>query len=152
MSPELITILAAMSPVLEVRASIPLAVAYFKLPPLEALYLSITGSVIVALLLAFFLPIMSNFLMQNSQFCKKTLTHVYESTQRRHGKLIENLEALGLFLIIAIPLPLTGVWTASALAFLFDIPKKKALIATILGAIAAAIVVFFFVEGISLAF
>lgn len=151
MSPQLVTILIAMSPVLEVRASIPLALAYFKLSPPQALYLSMAGSLTVAVLLTFLLPAVSSFLIEKSKVCEKILTKVYESTQKRHGKKVENLESLGLFIITAIPLPLTGVWTASVLAILFGIPKKKALLAISLGAITATIIVFFLVEGVSLA-
>lgn len=45
---------------------------------------------------------------------------------------------LGLFLFVALPLPMTGAWTGSAIAGMTDIPVWKAALAVILGNAVAA--------------
>jgi len=42
---------------------------------------------------------------------------------------------------VAIPLPVTGVWTGSVAAFLFGIPKKSAIFLIALGSFVAGIIV-----------
>lgn len=50
------------------------------------------------------------------------------------GKLSEEaLELLGLYIFVALPLPGTGVWTGSAIATLFEMPRLKSGIVILLG-------------------
>ena len=56
------------------------------------------------------------------------------------------LGAIGLSLFVAIPLPVTGAWTGSALAILFDIKPRYAFPAIILGVTIAGILVSAFVS------
>ena len=44
-------------------------------------------------------------------------------------------------LFVAIPLPVTGAWTGAAAAFLFGIPRKKAILYITLGSIIAGVIV-----------
>ena len=44
-----------------------------------------------------------------------------------------------LALLIAIPGPGTGAWTGGLVAYVFDVPKKKALIALVLGVLGEAV-------------
>lgn len=54
------------------------------------------------------------------------------------GKVSDGfLDLLGLYIFVAVPLPGTGVWTGSAIATLFKMPRGKAAIAIILGNITA---------------
>jgi len=56
------------------------------------------------------------------------------------------LGAIGLSLFVAIPLPVTGAWTGSVMAILFDIKPRYAFPAIILGVTIAGIVVSSFVS------
>lgn len=50
------------------------------------------------------------------------------------GKISEEaIELLGLYVFVALPLPGTGVWTGSAIATLFEMPRLKSGIAILLG-------------------
>ncbi len=50
---------------------------------------------------------------------------------------------LALVAFVAVPLPLTGAWTASLVAFLFGIPFKKSFASISLGVITAGLIVTF---------
>ena len=52
----------------------------------------------------------------------------------------EAAELLGLYLFVAIPLPGTGVWTGSAIATLFNMPRGKAAAAILIGNVTACLI------------
>ena len=53
------------------------------------------------------------------------------------------LEFFALLVFVAIPIPLTGVWSGALVAFVFGIPIWRAALAIGLGAIIAGFIVFF---------
>lgn len=64
--------------------------------------------------------------------------------QKKRGKLSQDAaELLALYIFVALPLPGTGCWTGSAIAALFEMPKKKAAIAILLGNITACAITMF---------
>ena len=52
----------------------------------------------------------------------------------------ETAELLGLYLFVALPLPGTGVWTGSAVATLFGMPRGKAALVILLGNATACLI------------
>jgi uncharacterized membrane protein len=60
---------------------------------------------------------------------------IFERTRIRANKKIENYETLGLLLFVAIPLPFTGAWTGSLIAYLFDLNFYRSLLIIFLGII-----------------
>jgi len=65
-----------------------------------------------------------------------------ESTFKRWG-------ALALIILVAIPLPITGAWTGSVAAYLFEIKKPLAFLYITIGVIiAGGIVTFLTISGI----
>jgi uncharacterized membrane protein len=53
----------------------------------------------------------------------------------------------GLTLLVAVPLPITGVYTGTALAWLLGMDWKKAFPATALGAVVAGVIVLLLTLG-----
>lgn len=49
----------------------------------------------------------------------------------------EMIELISLYIFVALPLPGTGVWTGSAIATLFEMPRLKSAVAILLGNITA---------------
>ncbi|MBU1178855.1 small multi-drug export protein [Patescibacteria group bacterium] len=119
--------LAGTSPVLEVRVAIPLGIFVFKLNIFLVYIVAVVGNFIVVPLLLIFLRYFSEFLMHRFYFFNRLLSFVFSMTRARHSPKFEKLEYWALAVLVAIPLPLTGAWTASLCAFLFDIPFKKSL-------------------------
>ena len=52
----------------------------------------------------------------------------------------ETAELLGVYVFVALPLPGTGVWTGSAIATLFNMPRGKAAAAILLGNVTACLI------------
>jgi uncharacterized membrane protein len=71
--------------------------------------------------------------------------------QRRTAKQQEKINRygfLGLTIFVAIPLPMTGVWTGAAIAYLLGIKKRMAVPALALGTVIAGILVTLAAVGI----
>ena len=65
---------------------------------------------------------------------------VFERT-KRNAKQILKYEALGLFALVAVPLPMTGAWTGVVAATLFKIKFRYAFISIFLGVVLAGLIV-----------
>ena len=133
------TILIAMSPVLELRGAIP--IAYNNSMPIWSAFLfSVIGNMIPVVLLLLFLEPLAKFLRKVSLF-DKIISWVFEKTRARHEKKFERWEKFALILLVAIPLPLTGAWTGSLCAFLFNIKFKESFPLILTGVLIAGIIV-----------
>ncbi len=133
-------------PIAEVRGSIPLAFLWFRNNPNIfplAIAIAIIGNLIIAPLV---LPLLSLF--------EKKLINRYIHTKigdlylriinraRRKSREVEKYGFLGLAIFVAIPIPGTGAWTASLIAHIIGMEKKKALASIELGVIGASLIVF----------
>lgn len=65
------------------------------------------------------------------------------------GKLsTEMLELIGLYVFVAVPLPGTGVWSGSLVATVFELPRRKAAVAILLGNMTACAIMAFLGIGL----
>lgn len=134
---ELIVFITAAVPIFEVRASVPLGIIAYYLPPTTTLVLSIVGSVLPVFPLLWFLTYLTNHLRKIS-FFDRFFSWLFSHT-RAKSKLIEDLELVGLALFIAIPLPGTGVWTGTIAAYLLGLRWIPTFIAAIVGTTIASL-------------
>ena len=139
--PQIATILIAMLPIAELRGSIPIALTVYQLSIPTAYILSVVGNIIPAIFLLWLLGPVSGYLMQKSKLANKFFIWLFERTRHKFAGKYEIWGELALTIFVAIPLPVTGVWTGTVAAFLFGIPKKKSLILITLGAMIAGVVV-----------
>jgi len=141
MSKELLTILVAASPFLELRGAIPLAIGLFHFSVGKAFFLSYLGNIIPVIPLLWFWERISLFLMKKYVFWRRLLSWIFERTRKKTEKKFEKYAAGALVLLVAIPLPLTGAWTGSIAAFLFHLNWKQSFILISLGVLIAGIIV-----------
>lgn len=132
-------IVLAMMPIGELRASIPFAIGMYKMGPLQAFALSIIGNMLPVIPLLLFLDPVSNWLRRYTIF-DHFFTWLFSRT-RRYNHKIDKYGSLGLIPFVAIPLPVTGAWTACAVAFVFGIRFRYAFAAIFAGVIIAGIIV-----------
>jgi uncharacterized membrane protein len=134
------TIILAMMPIGELRASIPVALFSYGLPAWQSFLFSVLGNMIpVFFLLIFLKPITE--LLSKVPFVKKFLDWFFEKTEGRHKEKFLKFKDFALVTLVAIPLPFTGVWTASIAANLFRVPFKRALLLIFLGVLIAGVLV-----------
>ena len=142
---ELKVVGVAALPVLELRGAIPLG---FSLGvPLGRLYfLAFLGNLIPVLPLLLFFKYFFHHL-ENIKFIGKFFKWWFRRVERK-SKLVERWGFWGLVLFVAIPLPITGAWTGTAAATLFEIRIKKAFLAILLGVAIAGVIVSLVVGGV----
>ena len=131
----------AMTPIFELRGAIPLGLLVYRLNWLEVYIISVLGNLIpIVFLLLFFEPV-SKFLSRHFAFMDRFFAWLFERTRRRHKDLIDKHGWWGLATFVAIPLPITGSWTGSLVAFLTGMSFKRAFSAITAGVMTAGIVV-----------
>jgi uncharacterized membrane protein len=131
-------LIVSATPVLELRAGIPLAI-YLGLNPVEAYILSVLGNFLPVPFLLILLDKLLN-LASRFDFVWNTYKKI-ELRVRRKKDLIEKYGYFGLVLFVAVPLPVTGAWTACLLAFLLSMNRLKATISILAGICIAGVIV-----------
>jgi len=139
--PEIATLLLAMLPIGELRASIPVGIEVFKLQPLVSFIVSIIGNAIPMFVIVYGIKALTRWAERNWKWFDRQLERFYARTERVTRERYQKYGAVALFLLTAIPLPLTGVWTASLATVIFRVPHRKAFIAILLGMVVAGIIV-----------
>ena len=134
----IMTFLMAMVPVVELRGAIPYALAH-GVDVLPALILCIAGNMLPV-------PFIVLFIRKIFELIKKVpkLSGVIERLERRahlKGNMVRKYSALGLFILVAIPLPGTGAWTGALVAGVLGMRLKNSLLSIFLGVIAAGVIV-----------
>ncbi len=128
----------AMVPVIELRGAIPLGIA-LGLDFWTVFFVSLLGSMFPApFLILFFVKVLDWFKEKN--YFPRLMTWL-DSHFRAKSEKIGAWQFWGIVIFTAIPLPGTGVWTASAIASLLQMPFKKALPAVLLGDLIAGFIV-----------
>ncbi|MCG2700668.1 MAG: small multi-drug export protein [Candidatus Falkowbacteria bacterium] len=139
--PQLATALIAMVPIAELRVSIPVALGVYELPVWQAIFFSVIADIIVAAIVIYFLGALHEFLYGKYKWINRIFDWVFERTRQKFFKKYETWGNIALMLFVAIPLPITGAWTASVASWMFGINKKKALFFISLGVIISACIV-----------
>ncbi len=148
----LATFLLAMSPIFELRGAIPLAIGVYDLSPLEAYLISVVGNLVPVVFLLLYLEPVSRWLMRYGPG-KAFFDWVFTRTYRKHAERHRKYGLLALTFFVALPLPVTGAWTGSAIAFIFGLKFRYAFPAIAIGVCIAGVVVTASVLGvISIAF
>ena len=143
----MVTFLVAMTPVLELRGAIPVGVA-LGLTPVQALAVSIVGNLVPV-------PFIVLFIRRIFAWMKQRLPRLRGFVERMERKaeakraLIDKWKVLGLFILVAIPLPGTGAWTGALVAALLDIRLKRSFPAIAAGVAVAGVIVTLLTAGVT---
>lgn len=141
----LLTFLISMVPVIELRGALPIGVG-MGLDPWVALVVSIIGNMVPVPFIIIFIRRLLNWMHRFEAFDK--LANKIEAKAEKQGDKLVKYETLGLFLLVAIPLPGTGAWTGSLVAAFFDLRLKTAFPTIFAGVVAAGLIVFFITYGV----
>lgn len=140
--PWIVVFLLAALPIVEARMAIPMAIAYgYK--GFAPFLLGFAGSTVAApILLLVFIPFIK--WLSKTKLFKRLGEVVYEKFEKKADSVDANAsdfkKMLGVFIFVAVPLPLTGVWTGCAIASIIKLSYPKALISICAGnAVACAI-------------
>ena len=145
------TFFLAMTPFGELRLSIPVGLGFFHLDWQITYFVSVLGNLVPPIFFLLFLEPLSQWLGEKSVLFRKMLHWLFARTRKKYQPKEIRFGYLALLLLVAVPLPLTGAWTGSLVAFLFNVPFKIALPLIAMGVvIAGALVILAYMLGITL--
>ena len=128
----------SMIPITELRVAIPLGIVQ-GLEPLACFCYAVLGNFVPIMPALLFWPFFFR-LLGKIRPLQKPLERILARFRRR-GKQVARYGWIGLALFVAVPLPGTGIWSGTIVAFLFGVPFWRATLAITLGEIIAGVVV-----------
>ena len=137
-------------PVLELRAAIPFGVVS-GLPLAAVLPVSILGNILPTPFIIFFIERILGWMKKHDSWLSRMAVKL-ENHALKKKETIERYELLGLFVLVAIPLPGTGAWTGALAAALLHLEKRKALPVIFLGTVAAGVIMSIIMYGVDTLF
>ncbi len=132
----LIVFFISVLPWVELRGSIPIGILVYHLNPLAVFALAVIANALVYFPAHFGL---THFYRIFKRY--KFIERIVEGSRRRAAPTIKKYGYPGLFLFVGVPLPFTGAWTGTLIAWLFGMDRKKAFIAIAAGVLAAGVAV-----------
>ena len=138
-SKTLIVFIVSMLPIVELRGALPVAINVFHIPWYFALPIALVGNILPVPFLLLFLGFVRRVAAKMGVF-GNVLEWVLSLAMRR-GRLVERYGRIGLMLFVSIPLPVTGAWTGSMVAFLLGLRFRDALLSISLGVLLSGVIV-----------
>lgn len=139
MNPILTMILLSFLPVSELRGGIPYG--YFLDIPLHiTIPVCILANCCVPLVADLFINTLHRLFFHLGWY-RTLFTRFVENARRKVEPKVDKYGFWGLMLFVAIPLPVTGAWTASVAAWVLNIERKKSYPAILLGILIASAIV-----------
>lgn len=139
MEKVLLTFFTSMVPVVELRGAIPLGVS-LGLSHFDAMIISVIGNMLPVPFIILFIRQIFAWIRKYIPKLGKYIDKIEKRADVKSEK-VRSLQAFGLFLFVAIPLPGTGAWTGALIAALLDIRLKNAMPAICLGVAAAGLLI-----------
>jgi len=142
---HLLVVFLSMLPIFELRGTLLLwsakSFTSFPFPSawIEVYVLAVVGNIIPIPFLLFFFPRVETWLRRWRMF-DKFFDRLFARTRRRVSGLVEKWGGVALFLFVAVPLPVTGAWTGSLVAYLFRLDVWRSFLFICLGVLTAGLV------------
>ena len=134
-----VVFVVSMLPVFELRGGIPLGINFYGMQWYYVVPIAIAGNMVPIFPILLLLGPLSRLLSRIPVF-KRFFDWLFSRTRSRSA-VVERYKAIGLMLFVAIPLPITGAWTGSIAAFIFNIKFHNAIISILFGVFIAAVIV-----------
>jgi uncharacterized membrane protein len=134
------TALLSFLPISELRGAIPFAMLGEDMPWYAAYPYAAALNALVAPICWIFLSTLHRLFLNLAWYEKFFARFVERSRNKLRGG-VEKWGWLGVAVFVAIPLPMTGAWTGVLGAWVLGLPKRKTMLAVILGLIVAGAIV-----------
>jgi uncharacterized membrane protein len=136
MDPYLIVLIITLIPWIELRGSIPVGILLLGLDPMLVFVTAVIANTVVAipiyLGLEFLYPYFKRF---------SVVERIVKGARKKGEAKVKKYGVIGLALFVGVPLPVTGVWTGTLIAWLLHMDFKKAILALFLGVLIAASII-----------
>ena len=135
---QLCVFLCAMLPVIELRGALPFG-CVIGLPFWQNYLLSVAGNLLPVPFILLFIRAIINQMKKSKHFCKIAVWLEKRAAARR-GK-VEKYAVFGLYLFVAIPLPMTGAWMGALIAALMEMKFGRSMLFITAGVLTAGVIV-----------
>ena len=136
--PSLIVFLIATLPFIELRGAIPVGILIYHIDWPIVLLVAIIGNMLPVPAILWGSPPVERWFRRFPRW-DRFLDRLFARTRRRHSAGVERRGVALLLIFVAVPLPMTGAWTGSLLAYLFDLDRITAFIAIAVGVLLSGI-------------
>jgi uncharacterized membrane protein len=127
----------SMLPIAEVRGGIPLGIMIFKLDPALTIAVSAITNTLVFFPVYFGLELFYERFFIRFGWARLLIERIHKK-----GKpMLDKYGIIGLAIFVGAPLPFTGAWTGTGIAWLFGLEWKKSFIVIAAGVLMAAAIV-----------
>ena len=126
----------SMLPIVELRGGLPYGISLGLSYP-EALAAAILGNMLPVPFIIVYIRRVFAWLRTRRAWWEEKITWL-EKHAHLKGRLVHKYSAIGLLILVAIPLPGTGAWTGALVAAILDMRLKRAVPIIFLGVCAAA--------------
>lgn len=149
---KLITLIISMFPLVELKGAIPIGTLLLGEDSLlTSALLAYVGSSIICIPIFFLLIPIFN-LLKKVKFIKKIVEKIESVFKDKAEKLAKNSNGeaekvknkmliWGLFIFVAVPFPVTGVWTGTAIAVFLNLKFKDSFLPLVLGNLVAGTII-----------
>ncbi|MGE4274511.1 MAG: COG2426 family protein [Candidatus Methanomethylophilaceae archaeon] len=121
----LLLALLSMVPFWESRYTIPLAISQYGIDPLEAYVWCCAFNILAVPVIYFCLDVVYRRWLHRVEPVRRVYEWCVRKVSSKEKGILEKWQELGLIIFVAIPIPATGVWTGTLLAWLFELEFKK---------------------------
>ena len=142
----LTTSAVSLIPVIELRGGIPIGTA-LGLNIWQSYISAVIGNMVPIPFILLFLTKIFEFLRKHVRIFERFISFL-ERKAEKNSKLVKKYERLGLFILVAIPLPGTGAWTGALVAALLELKFKESLLTIFYGVLAAGVIVTIVTSGV----
>lgn len=142
-----LVLLLAMAPVVELRGAIPAGVA-MGMELKTVFVLSVIGNLLPVPLIILFIRKVFAWMKRHGGKLAAIVSKM-EAKAARGAQLFYKYELLGLYILVAIPLPGTGAWTGSLVAAMLNLRMRSAVPMIIAGVVTAGLIMFGVTYGVS---
>ncbi len=136
---ELAVFVISALPIFEIRGGIIAGLVLFKMPLRDVLLFGFLGNIASVTPLLLFLEPMTRWLYGNK--LADRLFHWLFERARRKADQVNRWGPLGLVFFTAIPLPVSGAWTATLISIVLGVRRWRAIASIYAGIVIAGVVV-----------
>ncbi len=139
--------IASLMPGFEGRYAIVVAIS-LSLDPLISFVVVMTASIVLAIALAYLVSIVDELLNRVARLegligrLANSYLQRINSMRSKVSVYVKKYGVLGLALFVAIPLPVTGIWTGALIAYLLGLRRRHSIIALVIGGLLANTITF----------
>ena len=127
-------------PISELRGGIPVGLA-LGMNPVLVYIVAVIFNFLAIPIVFFFLDNLHNSFIKNKYYKSFFTKYIHRNRKKIEKVVGTKAEFFTLMLIVLIPLPLTGAYTGSILAWFFGLKRRKSYLAILLGILIAGIIV-----------